>query len=149
MAIPGIVNGAPMEVHSFSWGLIFEGSTGGGGGGETGRPVKQDFYFSKDTDAASPKLFLACASGQHFPSATLSVKRAGPRSDVYLTIKMQDVLISSYQIGGSEGSGAVVPTEQLSLNFDKITMEFIPLRPDGKPGDAVTGGYDFILNRPI
>jgi type VI secretion system secreted protein Hcp len=149
MAIPGIQGAEQIEVHSFSWGVTLDVGTGGIGGGGAGKPVKQDFYFTKDTDVASPKLFLACASGQHFPSATLSVKRGGPRSDVYLTIKMNDVLVTSYQVGGTEGAGAVVPAEQLSLNFTRITMEFIPLQPDGKPGTPVKGGYDFLLNKAI
>jgi type VI secretion system secreted protein Hcp len=146
LVIPGIVNGEPMEVHSFSWGVTVVGDSGGGG---TGRPVAQDFHFTKDTDAASPKLFLACASGTHFPSATLSVKRGGPRSDVYLTIKLEQVVVSSYQINGAAGAGATVPQESLSLNFTKITMTFTPLRPDGKPGDPVTGGFDFVLNKQL
>lgn len=149
LAIPGILNGDQMEVHSFSWGVTNVPGTIGGGGGGTGKPVNQDFHFTKDTDAASPKLFLACATGQHYPSATLSVKRAGVRSDVYLTIKLENVLVTSYQVGGTEGSGPVVPVEQLSLNFTRIKTEFIPLRPDGKPGDKVTGGYDFLLNKEI
>ena len=38
---------------------------------------KNDFHFSMGTSKASPKLMLACATGQHLRDGTLTVRRAG------------------------------------------------------------------------
>lgn len=145
LAVAGILNGEPMEVQSFSWAVQNVLSTGGAG---AGRVVKQDLVITKKTDAASPKLFLACATGQHIQQATLTVKRAGPRSDVFLQYDLEDVLISSYQIGGAQGGSGPVLNESVSLNFAKIKMTVTPVLPNGKPGDPVTAEFDFQLNQP-
>jgi type VI secretion system secreted protein Hcp len=76
----------------------------------------QDFHFVMRVNKASAKLFLACASGEHIASATLTCRKAGKEQQEYLTIKFSDLLVTSYQTGGSAGSD-VVPMEQISLNF--------------------------------
>ena len=52
-------------------------SAAGGGGGGAGKAEFQDFSFAMPVSKASPKLFLACASGQHLAEATLTVRKAG------------------------------------------------------------------------
>jgi type VI secretion system secreted protein Hcp len=51
-----------------------------------------------------------------------------------------DLLVSSYQTGGSGGD--VVPMEQISLNYAKIEVEYKEQKPDGTLGGAVKAGYD-------
>ena len=89
-------------------------------------------------------LFKACATGQQFPTATLNVRRAGVRSDVYLTYTMEDVLVSSYQVGGTQsGNSPASVSDSFSLNFARMTVTFVPQRPDGRPGDPVTATFNF------
>ena len=52
---------------------------------------------------ASPKLFLACATGQHFKEAKLVGRKAGKAQQEFLTWTFSDVLVSSYQTGGQRG----------------------------------------------
>jgi type VI secretion system secreted protein Hcp len=103
------------------WGFTTEsaGASRGAGGG-AGKPKFGDMHIVKTVDKATPLLLKACASGTHFPSVTLVVRKAG--GDPKLTVTMDDVVISSYQTGGS--SGGERPTESLSLNFTKIEFQY-------------------------
>ena len=118
----------------------------GGGGGGAGKVSMQDFHFTMKVSKATPKLMLACASGQHIKDAVLTVRKAGREQQEYLTIKMSDVLVSSYQIAGA-GGGDSVPTDQISLNFAKIEFEFRPQKADGSLDAPVRAGWDLKRNR--
>lgn len=137
-----------IEILSWSWGETNAGTmTRGGGGAGAGKVQMQDFHFVKSMDKASPALFLKCATGEHIKQATLTARKAGGDQQEYLKITLTDVLISSYQTGGS--SGDVVPTDSFSLNFAKIEFEYKPQNPDGSLGEAVKAGYDLKLNKKV
>jgi type VI secretion system secreted protein Hcp len=136
LTIPGLQS-EEMEVESFSWG-------GQNVGDAAGRPVAQEIFFTKRLDAASAKLFLALARGDHFPEATFRVRRAGPRGDVYVQYVLKDLYVSSYQFGGADG-GAELPLDTFSLAYSRMTVTATPVRPDGRPGDPVVGEFDFTL----
>ncbi len=59
---------------------------------------------------------------------------------------MTDVLVSSYQTGGS-GQSAIIPTEQISLNFAAIEMEYRAQKADGTLDAPVKTGYDRKANK--
>jgi type VI secretion system secreted protein Hcp len=116
-----------IDILSWSWGESRAGLThSGGGGGGAGKVSMQDFHFTMKVNKATPKLMLACATGTHIAEATLTCRRpaADPGSEpfAYLVITFEDLLISSYQTGGSAGD--VVPTDQISLNFTKISFKY-------------------------
>src|SRR5690606_24968597 len=71
---------------------------------------------------ASTELFLATCDGKHFPEATLVVRKAGETPLEYLTIVMNDVLITSYSTGGSGGEDRL--TENVTLNFAKVKLTY-------------------------
>jgi type VI secretion system secreted protein Hcp len=108
----------------------------------------QDFHFTMRMNKASVSLMKACATGQHIKDATLSARKAGKEQQEYLTIKLQDVLVSSYQTGGSEG-GNVVPTDQVSVNFAKIDVEYRPQKADGSLEAGLHFKYDIKANKPF
>src|SRR5690606_37166795 len=95
-----------------------------GGGGGAGKVAMQDFHFVMQINKSSPKLFLACATGQHIKEATLTCRKAGGEQQEYLKVKFTDLLISSYQTGGSRGD--LIPVDQVSFNFSKIEFEYKP-----------------------
>jgi type VI secretion system secreted protein Hcp len=123
-----------IEVDSFSWGESHTGSSSGGAGGGAGKVQMQDFVITKRLDKASPKLMEACASGQHLPAVQLDMvaKDGNGKQQQYMIVKMENVLISSYQTGGS--SGDTVPMESISLNFEKIEWKYEG--PGATPGDV-------------
>jgi type VI secretion system secreted protein Hcp len=129
-----------IQVESWSWGESNSGSAGAGPGQGTGKVSMQDFHFVMKANKATPKLFLACATGDHFGEATLACRKAGQKQQDYMTIKMSDVLVSSYQTGGSHGD--VLPVDQISLNFAKIEMEYKAQKADGSLSSAINAGWD-------
>lgn len=131
-----------INLESWSWGATQAG-TGGGGG--SGKVSVHDFNFGKNVDKASPKLMEFLTTGKHIKEATLELCRPSEdgRSQCYLTIKLSDVLVSGYQIGGS---GETVPTDQFSLNFAKIEFEYKPQKQDGTLDAPVKAAYDVKKN---
>jgi type VI secretion system secreted protein Hcp len=61
---------------------------------------------------------------------------------------MEDVMISSYQVGASAHSD-VVPTAQISLNFAKLEISYKEQKPDGSLGAEVKQKYDYAANKKI
>ena len=111
------VHKGEIEIDSFSWGVTNTGSISGGGGGGAGKAVAQDFHFTSGLSKASPILMLACATGRHSQSATLTLRKNNVE---FLKIKLTDVLVSSYQTGGSSHGDGDAPEDQFSLSFVKI-----------------------------
>jgi type VI secretion system secreted protein Hcp len=131
-----------IDVQSWSWGLTRPVAPGGGGGGgSTGRAVFQALTVVAPTSAASPNLFLSCASGKHHKSAILTGRKAGKAQQDFLTLTLTDVLVSAYQAGGSE-AGETVPLDQVSLTYSKFRMEYKAQKADGSLGSAVKAGWD-------
>src|ERR1051325_10123519 len=92
-----------IELEAFSWGAANEGGAAAGGGGGAGKVHVQDLHVTKKLDKASPLLFLACATGRHIKSAVLTARKALKEQQEFLVVKLNDLLVSSYQTGGSGG----------------------------------------------
>ena len=134
-------HGKEIELQSFSWGETQQGSYSAGGGGGAGKVSMQDFHFVMHVNKASPKLFLACATGEHIKKAVLTCRKAGKEQQEYMKWTFSDLLVSSYQTGGSTG-GSALPLDQVSLNFAKVEVEYKPQKADGSLEAAVKAGYD-------
>jgi len=130
-----------IEVVSFSLGGQHGASGAAGGGSGTGKVQVHDMVITKKTDKSSPKLFLAFVSHQHIKKAELFCRKAGGKQDDYLTIVLDDVVVTRYNKSGASGGAHVIPTEQISLNFVKIEMEYKEQKPDGSMGGAVKAGW--------
>lgn len=118
------------------------------GGAAAQRVAMQDFKFTKVTDKASPKLFLACASGQHIKTVVLEVSRAGGDKLKFLEIKLENVVVSSFVNLGNSGSALALPMEEISLNFAKIKITYtMQKRADGSGGGNVEAGWDLQMNK--
>ena len=131
------------EIHLESWsfGANNTGTYSSGGGGGAGKVTMQDFNFTKRIDASGPKLFLACAQGEHIKSALLTCRKAGKDQQEYLKITFSDVLVSNYNTSGSGGDD-VVPTEHISINFAYIKVEYSEQKDDGTLGGKTMVEYN-------
>lgn len=149
--IPGDSTDAQLKgeivLESFSWGetntLAHNAFTAGGGAG-TGKVSFQDFHFTARVSKASPKLMLACANGQHIPSATLTLRKGTPQQEnqfVFLVYKFTNVVMTSVQ---DTGSGDV-PQELASFAFQKISVEFKEQTPTGVA--PTNFAWDLVANR--
>jgi type VI secretion system secreted protein Hcp len=131
------------EIHLESWsfGEQQSGTMAFGGGGGAGKVNMSDFQFVMTVNKASPKLFLACATGQHIPQAILTCRKAGKDQQDFYKVKFTDILVSSFQTSGS-GSATVLPQESLSFNFAKIEWEYAEQNKDGTLKGPVKVAYD-------
>ena len=146
-----------IALDAWSFGGTAEGVVGGTVGGKPSGPTRpgaasgrfnaQDFQFTAKVSKASPKLFEACATGTRLRDVTLFARRAGTEQQDYLRIRLSDVLISSYQLSGSSGSGDV-PLDQVSCAYAKIEIEYKEQRPDGSLGGPVSAIFDLSKTRP-
>jgi type VI secretion system secreted protein Hcp len=137
-----------IEVLSWKFSEENKGTSARGGGGGTGGVDMKDFEFEMWVNKASPKLFLACATGQSIPKAELKCRKAGGGQQEYLKFTFTDVLISSYRTGGADGDG-VVPRDTITFNFAKIEMDYKEQKNDGSMGGSVKTGYDLKKNEKV
>ena len=110
---------------AFSWGISNSASVLRGGGNGAGKAQVSDFAFSKELARDSPELFVSVCKGEHHKDAVLTVEGVGsdPKGieKSFYKVTFHDVLISSVSLGGSEGS---VPSENVTLNFAKVEIEY-------------------------
>jgi type VI secretion system secreted protein Hcp len=137
-----------IEVLSWSWGETQPAGTAAAGGGGAAQVQMQDLHFTSSTSRASPKLMLACASGQHLAEAQLTCRRAGKAQQEFLKVTLTDVVVSSFQTGGS-AAGDVLPVDQVSLAFGKIEIEYREQRSNGTLGPPIKAGWDVKKNRKV
>ena len=142
---------------AWSWGQDLTGNVHVGGGGGAGRVTMSDFQFEMIVNKASPKLFLACAAGEHIRRAVFTCRLSGVD---YMKIILTDLFVSSFQIGESlpqyyEKVSAdskkketkpqfskIGPTNQISLSFGKIEFEYNERKENGSMADTVKVGWD-------
>ncbi|MGZ5000373.1 MAG: Hcp family type VI secretion system effector [Methylomonas sp.] len=133
-----------IDVLAWSWGVSNSGSAHVGGGAGAGKAHVQDLSFTKYIDKSSTDLLLSACNGKHHDTATLVVRKAGEKPVEYLKITMSEVLVTSLSTGGSGGEDRL--TENVTLNFAKVKVEYTPQKVDGS-GDAVqTVGWDIAKN---
>ncbi len=127
-----------IEVLSFTLGVTQpqSGSQSTAGSLTAERAQFTDLTITKALDKASPKLNLHCANGEHFPSVTLELCRAGGDKQPYMQYKFTNVSVSSVHVGGS-GKGEQLPVEEISLNYGQIEWSYTKLGMDGKPSGNV------------
>jgi len=100
-----------------------------GSGAASGKVVFQDLHCQKQYDKASPQLFLKCANGKHIAKVNLvHAKTQGDKFDKVLEIKLEDVIISSYEVAGHDGS---LPFDGFGLSFAKMTLIHYTTNVDG------------------
>ena len=134
-----------IEVLSFSWGLSNSSSIVIGGGGGAGKASFKDFSFTNVVHKSSPKLMLACASGQHIDNAVLTIRKAGESPVDYLKLTFEEVFVSSFDQAGDEGGDR--PVENLTLAFFKVKFDYTPQKDDGSLGTLVHAGWDLAQNK--
>jgi type VI secretion system secreted protein Hcp len=142
------VHAGEIDIQSWSWGEANAGTSGIGGGAGAGKVSMQDFHFTMYNNKASPLLFLACATGQHIATAKLTCREAGGGQQEFLTVTFTDLLVSSYQTGGSSDA-TVIPVDQIAINFGQIEFEYKPQKPDGTLDASVVAGYNVATNAKV
>jgi type VI secretion system secreted protein Hcp len=135
LTIDGLTSAGPapggIEVLSWTWAQSMSGTMALGAGAGAGRVEMSDLSLQVRLDSATPRLYLACAAGKHHPRGELRREDAGET----LRIEMEDVLITQFQIGGSEAYPGVQVGLCLSFRTLRISLD----RPGVEP---VSAGWD-------
>lgn len=133
-----------IDVLAWSWGMSQSGTTHMGGGGGSGKASFQDLSFTKYIDSATNALMTSLAKGTHLPKVVLTVRKAGDGQSKYILITMEEVLITSISTGGSGGEDRL--TENITLNFGKVTFAYSPQDVSGTVAGDKTFSYDIAGN---
>jgi len=133
-----------IDVLAWSWGMSNHGTGHTATGGGAGKVNVNDLSFTKYIDAATTNLQLFCCSGKHFKEGLLTVRKAGDKPVEYLKISMTNILISSVTTGGSGGEDRL--TENVTLNFSKVKVEYTGQKADGGADTTKTIGWDIAAN---
>ena len=139
-----------IEILSFSTGVTQSGGAASAGGmRSTGKVDISDFTITKYVDAATPQLFMHACSGKHIPTVTIDlVKVGGDNQATFLKYTLNDVTIGSLRTSGASAA-EVRPTEEVALRFSKVTLEYTPQDPSGKPGGSIKAGWDATANKAV
>lgn len=136
-----------IDILAWSWGLSQSGTMHMGGGGGAGKVSIQDLSFTKYLDAASADLMLACCNGKHIAEAVLTVQKAGESALPYIKITLTNLLVASVSTGGSGGEDRL--TENVSLNFEIVKVEYDSQNETGGPGDHYGMGWNIAENAKV
>jgi len=133
-----------IDVLAWSWGLSNSGTSHAGSGSGGGKVSVQDISLTKYVDKSSPDLMLACCNGKHYPEAKLVVRKAGEKPLEYLIVTMTDVMVTAVSTGGSGGEDRL--TENLTLNFSKVKVDYTEQTATGGTGAKPSMGWDIAEN---
>ncbi len=139
-----------IEVLSFSWGVHQPKSVASTAGSRSSeRADFKDFSITKLIDKASPKLAIACATGEVFKTALFELCRAGGDKVKYMEYKFSDVMITSYEPVGHT-TGNELPKEQVEMTYGKVELKYTSTDPStGKAKGDVAAGWDLKANKKV
>ena len=136
------------ELFSFSFGAsnaanITSATTGAAA---AGRVSIQDFSISKRIDDASSTIFNKMAVGDHFATATVTIRKPSGQAPLeFLIYKFSECYITSYSISGSDGGGN--PIESVSFASKKVTFQYTSQEESGGSGGTTSTGWDLTANK--
>jgi type VI secretion system secreted protein Hcp len=138
------VHTGEIDVLAWSWGMSNSGTMHIGMGGGSGKVAVQDLSFTKYVDRSSTNLYLKCCNGKHYEEAKLTVRKAGETPVEYMKVHMEKVMVTGINSGGSGSEDRV--TENVNLNFKKVTVIYTPQEADGSPGAEMEMWWDIEQN---
>lgn len=136
-----------VDVLAWSWGMSQSGSFHTGGGGGAGKVNIQDLSFTKWVDTATTPIMLHCSQGTHIDKCVLLCRKAGEGQQKYMEITMEKCIITSVSSGGSGGEDRL--TENVTLNFAKVKVEYFVQDDKGKTSSAGEYGWDIEANSKV
>jgi type VI secretion system secreted protein Hcp len=139
------VHAKEIDILAWSWGVSNSGSAHTGGGAGSGKANFEDISFTKFVDLSSTHLMLACANGKHITKATLVCRKAGEKPLEYLTIVLENILVSDYKTGGTGSEERL--TENFSMNFAKMSVNYKEQAKTG--GSGLSGDFKWDISKNV
>lgn len=97
--------------------------------------------FRKRVDIATPRLMSAVASGRSFPEVELFVLLpSADGSHLVMRLELENVIFDRIEVEGDFAEDFL--SEEFSLNYEKVTFEYIVLNEDHSTGETVEFSWD-------
>ncbi len=109
------------QIEVISFGLGMSNNSDLHNGGKAGKGSFQDLTILKYLDKSSSALMLRTARGEIISEIELSI-RSSLRPDVYLVIKLKNVLVSSISVEGQAGGDRI--TESVTFHYERIHVQY-------------------------
>ena len=141
-----------VELQSFQWGIgrAITSATGRGTNREASTPSVSEIVCTKNQDDASIKLFQAALWGEGKNCTIDFVKTAsGGQQELYMQVKMEETLISSYSTSAAGGEATGSPMESFSLNFAKVEYNATLGDKSNKQGGSNKAGWDLAKSAKV
>src|SRR5262245_30362275 len=105
LSIPDLVGAATtkgfegqIELLTWAWGVDASVSSGSGSGGGAGKATPRPVIALAETGIQSPPLLEDTNTGKHLNSALISCVRHEKKPFTFMTLKFEDVLVTSYAV---------------------------------------------------
>ena len=136
-----------IEVLAWSWGMV--APTDLATGMARGKYSVHALSVTKRVDKASTALMSALTSNETLTKAVLTVRKAGKKGAPieYLKLTLEQARLVSHQVHSSHNDPAAL-LEEMSLAFQKITVDYVPQGPDGQPRGGTSFATDWGPNSP-
>lgn len=138
-----------VDVDSFSWGATQAQSMATGGGGGAARVDFHDLHVSCKIDKATPAILKHCANGKHLGKVEIECYKASgdAKGMMYCKVTLQDVLVTSVQFSGADGSGPVA----ISYGFQgaKVKTDYTVQTDKGGAGASSSIGWNVKENQEL
>lgn len=115
-------------------------------GAGAGAPKFSEIVVTKMMDKSSPQLIQQLLQGTP-QSVTIDLAEPSSTSKIpftYAQYKLTDAVLTGYSVS----SGGDMPSESLSIAFQKISYTYTPKNPDGTIGTPITVTWDLATNSP-
>ncbi|MDH3307089.1 MAG: type VI secretion system tube protein Hcp [Acidimicrobiia bacterium] len=136
---------AAIDVLNFSWGLTNSGLPAAK---KASPPSFSDLTIAKEIDRSTPKLALACATGQKLSEVLLDETASFTDEGrvTYLTVHLWDAVVS--EVSETSG-GEEPPSDVISFVFPKVEVVYTLLDSKGKKKGTERFGWDLVKNVPF
>lgn len=132
-----------IDIESFAWGARQNASINGGGAG-TGKVSFRNLRTVAAIDKATPVLMKYCASGKHVGEVKISFCKAGGTQIEYGTVVLNDVLVTSTSLTGSNSGERIGII--YSFQAAKVEHHYWTQSKDGTKGAETQMGWDIKQN---
>jgi type VI secretion system secreted protein Hcp len=132
-----------IDVVSWSWGAMQQGSSSIGGGSSSGKSVVADLKFIVKVEKSVPVLLAMCLTGKPFNQAQLVCRKStGNKPLEFVKVIMKGGLISGVQFNGADPH-----LVEVSLNFGAVEFHYTPQAADGSGQAEISTTYDIAGNK--
>jgi len=121
--------------------------TGRGANRQAAVPSVSEIVVTKHQDCASTGLFRASLDGEGKKVKIDFVQADAGKFETYLTIELENTMVSSFNVSGSGGDVHGRPMESLSLNFVKVTVSSTKMDVGNKGGGTVRTTWDAAVGK--